>query len=177
MSAATSTILTVAALGIGAGTQLYAAKKQGDAAKKAGEQQQAGVKEARAYAEPLYNQARDQMGQVYQQSQAGLAPFAAQGTQGLYALSDFLGVPRAPAGANTMTAPAPTSTAPPVATPTFTPRPMPPGATVVGSAVPRGTVPAATQSSYVTLRAPTGEQQQVPAEHANYYLSRGATRV
>jgi hypothetical protein len=172
MSVATSTAIIIGA-GVAGGVSVYGAHQQAKAAKKAAEQQQQGVREARAYAEPLYEQARSEMGQIFERGQAGLAPYAQQGTQGLYALSDFLGVPRAPVPAAATGAPG--AAAPPVPWPAG--RTRPPDAPVVGQAVPRGTPAPGGQSSYVTLRAPTGQTQPVPAEHVDYYLARGATRV
>jgi hypothetical protein len=172
--------LTIAA-GVGGGVALYEGHRQSKAAKEAAKIQTDAAKEARAYADPLYERARAEAAQVYNAGQAGLSPFTQQGTQGLYALSDFLGVPRG-------TAPAPTAPVPvaPVAAPVAPNRPRPPDAPIVGQAVPRpgGPIPRAgapaapaTESSYVTLRAPNGQTQPVPAEHVNYYLARGATRV
>jgi hypothetical protein len=40
-----------------------------------------------------------------------------------------------------------------------------------------GAAAPATQSSYVTLRAPTGDTRPVPADQVDFYLARGATRV
>ena len=101
----------------------------------------------------------------------------------MMALSDFLGVPRAPAATAAPMAAAPVA---PARVPTDHLDPAllarmaarrPADAPTIGHAVPRGTAPPPTQSSYVLLRAPTGEQQSVPAEQASYYLARGATRV
>ena len=112
MAVATSTLILGGILAAKTGMDVYNAKQQGKAVEKAAGQQTEAIKEARAYAEPLYNQTRDQMGQVYQQSTAGLAPYAQQGAQGMMALSDFLGVPRAPAATAAPMAAAPVAPAP-----------------------------------------------------------------
>jgi hypothetical protein len=45
------------------------------------------------------------------------------------------------------------------------------------SGAPRPAVPQGPGPGMVTLRAPNGQTQQVPADHAEYYVARGATRV
>ena len=151
----------LATTAIGAGTGITNAIIQGNAAKSAAQtqaqaaqtaaaQQQAAIEKARQEAMPLYQQAQDTIARNQAQGQAALAPYAAQGQQGLTALSSFLGVP---SGGTAAAAPA--------------------GATMPLSAVagqPQG-------GGMVTLQAPNGQTQQVPASQAAFYLARGARRV
>jgi hypothetical protein len=166
-------------LGIAGGTALVnwlTGRSAAKASEKAATQQQEGVREARAYAEPLYQRAQDIAAQTYGQGSAALAPYAQQGGAGLTALSNFLGV-RAPAPA---AAPrlAPLGAFAPAPGPLAPTRVPPPGAPLGASAEKRAAQPElATRSSYVTLRAPTGQVRPVPADQVDFYLARGATRV
>lgn len=163
----------------GAATQGLGAILQHKAAGKASDQQQASGREALALQQQMYDQTR-----------ADLAPYRTAGGQGLTALSAYLGLPSAPAGA------APSAAAAP-AGPAALPRA--PGGAPVGPAgltfqeswaqarmphpgAPRTSAasvyhtPAGT-SGQVVLRSPTGQTQAVPADQVDYYLARGATRV
>jgi hypothetical protein len=138
-----------------AAASAYAAHKQSSAAKKAAEQQAASA-----------NRAIDLQREMYQQGRQDLTPYMQGGNQGLTALTSLLGVAPPPGAAPPMGAP--------MAAPGFPgTRPMPPGAIPTGGAQPRpGGAP-----GMVLLRAPTGQQQAVPADQAAFYLARGATRV
>jgi hypothetical protein len=150
-------------LAIAGGTTLVnwlTGRSAAKASEKAATQQQEGVREARAYAEPLYQRAQDIAAQTYGQGSAALAPYAQQGTAGLTALSSFLGVPAARAAAPG--AP-PRGPAPLAALGQTGPPAVPPGM--------RGA------PGVVRLRAPTGQVQAVPADQVAFFLARGATRV
>jgi hypothetical protein len=182
---------TAIAIGLGAASaasSIYGAHKQAKAAEKASEQQQQSAREAIAYAEPKYQQALQIAQQQAELGRAGLQPYNLQGQQGLQtgqqgltALSALLGLP-ASAGAAPMLPdrasagmpPGGVPMAPPITAPTPYRRTLPPGAAVIGTAVPRG---AGTTGATVMLRAPTGQQQAVPADQVAFYLARGATRV
>lgn len=49
-------------------------------------------------------------------------------------------------------------------------------ASVVGRALP-ASIPTAGNGAMVRLQSPTGQVQEVPADHAEFYMSRGAKRV
>lgn len=178
MSVGTGTAIAIA-LG---GTSVLNAVLGHKAAGKASEQLQEGVREARAYGEPLYQQARDLAAQQHAAGQGQLAPYTQAGAGGIGALQQFLGVPTPP-GARAATT-ASMAPPPPPPAPTMTPlsnvgRGAPSLEQVgrsVGAAV-SGAPQSATQSSYVTLRAPTGETQAVPADQAAFFVARGATQV
>jgi hypothetical protein len=156
MSVATSTAIAISA-GAAAGASIYGAHKASGAAKDAAKQQQQSAQQALALQREMYGQTR-----------ADLGPYREQGGQGLTALSALLGLP----------GPAPASSAPvgPTAPVPSSWHSMPPGATVTGHAVPRGTLPG-TAPNFVTLRAPTGQLRAVPADQAAFYLARGASQV
>jgi hypothetical protein len=189
MSVGTGTLIAMGVMGgIQAGTSIYGAKKQSDAAQTASAQQQQAA-----------------------QGQARLDPYAAQGAAGMTALSSFLGVPPARGGANPALSPLaatpsqqasanafmPTAVAnannPPTGGPVpagarpmnvygatgyvgpGTPNGLPMQGPVTGA--PRPAVPQGPGPGMVTLRAPNGQTQQVPAAQAEYFVARGATRV
>jgi len=189
------------ALAVGQGlVNYFSGRAQGQASEKAAGQLQEGVREARAYAEPKYAEALRIAAEQHAAGQAGLAPYAAQGGQGLTALTALLGLPA------TQTAAPATATTPPPGLPVGAPLApaSAPSALVNGRGVPLsmldnlttkqiaeanratggaflgggspGATPAST-SSYVRLRAPTGEERPVPADQVGFYLARGATRV
>ena len=194
MAIATGTALAIG-FGVNAGLQYLGGRQAAKAAKDAAAQQQAGVREARAYAEPLYQQALQTGREQLAAGQAGLAPYAQQGGQSLTALSALLGLPAAPAGAPaSKMAPAQGLPLGQLATPTAYPRPSNDTMRQVQQATgmsfelalerglidPQGRPTGAagpTSSSYVTLRAPNGQTRPVPADQAEYFLARGATRV
>jgi len=180
------------ALALGqAAMNYFQGRAQGNAAEQASEQQQQGVREARAYAEPLYANAQRIAAEQLAAGQAGLAPYAQQGAQGLTALTALLGLPptaaAAPAGPGDktkipgtypVTAGAPLGAAGwlgPQADATGL-KPLSAVSSLAPLLNPKGP-PAATQSSYVTLRAPTGQTQPVPLDQVDFYLARGATRI
>ena len=195
----------VAALVIGgslAAGHYLSARTQAKAAEKAAKIQQEGVREARAYGEPLYAQAQQIAAQQAAQGQARLAPYVQQGTQGLTALSAFLGVPSAPPAAGVPPAApmAPMAPMAPAAPPTAPGGNRSIGGAILGSLTGHGggggapgtapsafeqqvfgrpagaAVPGAT-SGVVMLRAPTGETRPVPANQVDYFLARGAQRA
>jgi len=189
----------------------FQGRSQGKAAEKAADQQQQGVREARAYAEPLYADAqrvaREQLAdaqrialQQLQQGQAGLAPYAAGGTQGMTALTALLGLPSATAAAAAPSG-VPRAASALMAAPAA---PSGVGTTTLANGIPLSLINSlttkqlaegnralgggllgmagtpgvpATQSSYVSLRAPTGDVRPVPADQVDFYLARGATRA
>jgi len=187
------------ALAVGQGlVNYFSGRSQGKAAEKAAGQQVEGVREARAYAEPLYADAQRIAREQFAAGQAGLAPYAGAGAQGMTALTALLGLPAASAGAP--------AAAPSAAAPTLAPSPIGVGTTTLANGIPlslinslttkqiadanralgggllgmaggTGTAAPATQSSYVSLRAPTGDVRPVPADQVDFYLARGATRA
>jgi hypothetical protein len=156
-------LIPLALAGGSALANLFGAKKQAGAAKEAAKTQAAAAEQAR-----LLQQ------QMYQQTRADLSPYMQGGSQGLSSLTSLLGVGGV----------APSSGLAPMAPPAAPgqARTPTPGAVYTGhQAVPRGSVP---QSAYgaapggtVLLRAPTGQIQPVPADQAEFFLARGATRV
>lgn len=191
------TIGLLATQGISAAVNFFTGRSQAKAATTASAQQQEGIREARAYAEPKYAEALRIAQEQHAAGQAGLAPYAQQGGQGLTALTALLGLPAAPAA----------RAAPMAAAPVAPMAAAPPGGDMAGLVNGRGvplsmlsqlttkqiadanratggaflggggTAAPATQSSYVTLRAPTGETRPVPAEQVDFYVARGATRI
>lgn len=166
-------LLPLIGTGVKAVADIFAGRTQAKAAKEAAAQQQAGVREARAYIEPIYAKA-----------QAGLAPYAQQGAAGLTALSALMGIPQAPAAApapNTASFAAPAQPTVPFASLTGTAR---------GNAVADANrrqfgayyganqvTPMQAVPTMVRLRAPTGEEREVPHDQVNQYLALGATRI
>jgi hypothetical protein len=156
------------ALGIGAAASLGSAAISAHAAGKASDQQQQASKDALAAQGPLYQQALAIAQQQAQQGQARLDPYAQQGGAGLTALTSFLGVPvpKAPNPAQGLSA----------GTGGFGPGQQTYGAgSMLGQLATGQAVPP--PGGTVLLRAPNGQTQAVPADHADYYVARGATRV
>jgi hypothetical protein len=176
---------TTAALvlgGLAAGGQIGGAAIGSKAAKKASEQQQQAAQQAIAYAEPKYQQALQIAQQQAALGRAGLQPYTLQGQQGLQtgqqgltALTSLLGLPAsanagmpgAASGVNRAGIPPPNPNAAAFGN-------LMQGALGAGAALaPGGTL----QKPTVMLRAPTGQTQAVPADQAEFFLARGATRV
>jgi hypothetical protein len=182
MSVATSTAIAIGLGAAGAGASLYGAHKQAGTAKEAAKTQSAAATEAARIQAAAAEQARLLQQQMYQQTRTDLSPYMQSGSQGLSALTSLLGVGGiAPTAGLAPMAPPP-GLGGPVAGPGRT---MPPGAVPTGAyAVPKPGAAPASQSAYgqapggtVLLRAPTGQVQPVPAEQAEFFLARGATRV
>jgi hypothetical protein len=171
-------------LGIGAiaaktATDIYGAHKAGKAAEQASQQQQQAAQEAIRYGEPLYQRALGIAEQQATQGRAGLEPFRQAGYQemqqvgapALTSLTAFLGLPTA-------------SGLPPMPSGGAAPGPAP-NPNAGGFVNPQASVALAQalapggslQKPTVMLRAPNGQQQAVPADHVEFYLQRGATRV
>jgi hypothetical protein len=186
MSVATSTAIAIGLGGASVAGSLYGAHKQAGTAKEAAKTQSAAATEAARIQAAAAEQARQLQERMYLQTRTDLSPYMQGGSQGLSALTSLLGVSGlAPtAGLAPMAPPMTPQTGlgGPVAGPGRT---MPPGAVQTGAyAVPRPGATPASQSAYgqapggtVLLRAPTGQVQPVPAEQAEFFLARGATRV
>jgi hypothetical protein len=193
MSVATGTAI---AIGLGAGSaaaSIYGAHKQAKAAEKASEQQQQAAREAIAYAEPKYQQALQIAQQQAELGRAGLQPYNLQGQQGLAAgqqgltaLSALLGLPASAGAAPMLPDRASAGMPPAVANPNAAAwgRAMQGGLGIGAQLIPGGNLQkpimaggAGTTGATVMLRAPTGQQQAVPADQVAFYLARGATRV
>jgi len=150
---------TTAALilgGLTAGAKIAGSVISSKASTKASEQQQQSAQQAIAYAEPKYQQALQIAQQQAELGRAGLQPYNAAGTQGMTALTALLGLPGGGGGMDRAGA-------------------MPPAGRAPLSALAAGT--AAPTAPTVMLRAPTGQVQAVPADHAEFFLARGAQRV
>lgn len=187
---------TAIALGLATGSGVLnylGARSQGKSVEKASEQQQQGVREARAYAEPLYQRAEDIATQTYNQNRPLLDPYLTTGSAATQALGAFLGIgpgtpppPLLAGGYQVRPNPALARTLPAVgplaASPSGT-AVAPSRADVTYSGVPSGMVPLSTlaggsrAAATVRLRAPTGQIADIPADQVEFYLSRGATRV
>ena len=191
---------TAIALGIGAATKaatdIYGAKKQGDAAERAAQQQIAAAERAKAEMKPLYDQALGIAAAQHAQGRADLSPYAQAGAGAVGTLSDFLGVPRAAAPAAVAAPPS----APPPTTPlsqiAMTTLPngakIPANWTQYWNDVAAGRIPDPTKrgsagqpaapsapsgAATVLLRAPNGQTQAVAPEQVDFFLARGATRA
>lgn len=109
--------------------------------------------------------------QIYGNTRADLSPFVSLGTGALSNLRKLGGVPNVQSGSMT---PAPMA-------PVVTNR-VQGSAPTIGTAVPRnaatlstfGQAPSGTASGYVTMRAPDGSTNQVPANQVQHWTSRGA---
>lgn len=177
MCLGTAATIGVIAAGASAGASIYGANKQAGAAKEASQQQQASAQQAQQQTAPLYNQALQIAQQQALQGQARLDPYAAQGQQGLTALSKFLGVPQA-----APVAPAPVAI-PHTAEQAASAANFGPTAArnqqiaQAASTVPMSPANGRPTGTTVVLRAPDGSTQAVPISQAQFYLSRGATRI
>jgi hypothetical protein len=158
--------------------------------------------EAQRIAREQNDRAQAILAEQYQRGQATLAPYAGGGAQGLTALTALLGLPSAPSAA----APAPSGAPRAAGAPVAGSAPSGVGTTTLANGIPlsllaslttkqiaegnralgggllgmagtQGQPAPATQSSYVSLRAPTGDVRPVPADQVDFYLARGATRV
>lgn len=146
---------TATAIGLGlaaasAGTQVVAAKKASTASKKAAEDQMRATDDARRTIDQTWS------------------PYVNYGRQSISTLGRLTS---APPGAK-FAAPDPTLPQP-TRSPMATPRPVPDGR-------PRtlgGLVPSGADGQTVRLRAPDGEQRDVPVHLADHYIARGATRI
>jgi hypothetical protein len=176
-------LIPLALAGGSALANLFGAKKQAGAAKEAAATQSAAAEQAR-----LLQQ------QMYQQTRADLAPYMQGGSQGLSALTSLLGVGGvAPSSGLAPLAPPPSAgvIAGPMGTTPGLPN-LPAGMSATELAAWRrnptqagreqllaqaGVNASAYPGGTVMLRAPTGQTQAVPAEQAEFFLARGATRV
>jgi hypothetical protein len=138
---------------VGAGGDITGSLINARAAEKASKQQQEAINRALAMQGPLYDRALAIAEQQHTQGRADLQPYATAGTQGVTALTALLGLPAAAAPA----APRMTSPGGPA---------LQPLSSVAGSG-----------GGMVQLRAPNGQTKQVPADQAQYFVARGATRV
>jgi hypothetical protein len=171
MSAATGTILTIAALGATTGASIYGAKKASSAAKTASAQQTQSAQEALALQKSMYDTTR-----------GDLAPYRESGQQGLTALSSFLlGRPNAygPASAGatavsrgltpTPLRPAPGAAGAPMGVPSAPP------------AAPAGAPPSAPMGGpppgMVPMRSPSGAMGYVPQARVPDALAAGGSVV
>jgi hypothetical protein len=169
-------LLLGGAIGAKTATDIYGAHKAGKAAEQASQQQQQAAQQAIAYGEPLYQRALGIAEQQAAQGRAGLEPFRQAGYGGMQGYQSF---------GQGLAAPAMTSLTSLLGLPGqtgggFIP-PMQAGAASGGAFLPAGQrvaqqAPGLAQPT-VMLRAPNGQQQAVPADHAEFYLARGATRV
>lgn len=170
---------------IGGGLQLWGAHKQASAAKNAAKQQVASIDQAKAELRPIYE------GNV-----ARMQPYANIGTQALGGLGALMGYPAQPA--------APMPASPPPTIGGMTPQQMDVigrgvtqavGALRSGGSAPMHTF-GAQGSSYgggntfgppqgrgvsfsptIRLRAPDGEERDIPAQFAERMIAQGAQRV
>lgn len=171
--------VTIGLIGGSLLTQLFGAKKSSDAAKDAAKLQADSAREALAFQK-----------QMWGDTQRNQAPWLQAGTGAINTMTNLMGVPMMGPG----TTPHSPATPMPLAS-IGGARPMSPGAVPLGMAMPRpmplasmaapravgaGMTPAAAatgQSSYITLQAPDGTQQQVPEAMAAAFEARGARRV
>lgn len=189
MAAAIVPLITGA---VSAGTTIWAANKQANAAQQAARQQtQAGT------------QALDLQRQIWQQSQANLQPWVARGTQAVNTLGSLMGLGAAPAGGGaTGTGQVDFTGGQFTGGQTFPARQIEYLDTAgevqdarraqrlhaaLGSEAPYGAQTpydegidyrrAQTQSGYVTMQAPDGSTSSVPSGYVNHYTNLGARIV
>lgn len=183
MSVGTSTALALAGLAASSGTQLYGAKKAADAAKKAARTQVDATTRAQGFNQQVYTEQRRLMNPYVQAGQTSLANLQAQqwGTPGQAPRPSGYGLP--PAGFGGQPNPQPSLAS--MGAPEFqmpqpgqaVPRPGMGGAPQ-GRTPPQGMAqPGGPQGGMVTLRAPDGSIQPVPAHLAEQFIQRGAQRI
>ncbi len=195
----------VVAAGISAGATAYASHEQGVSAEKAAATSAASTDKAIDIQEHARQQARDDEAIRVAKVEADLAPYKAIGTGATSRIRDWMGLAPLPAqlppatqdlGLGKNTKPeggvdpqsvthnleTVTTTALDLANQRRAQLGLPPaGPQPVGQVGSTTPPPPRLQpqggSSYATMRAPTGETQQVPADQVAHYESRGATRV
>ncbi len=155
MSAATATIIAVAATAATAGSTMYAAHKQSEAAQEAAKLQAKSTSEALGYEKERDVYARGTEANRYGALQSQTQPYRETGVGSNTEMARLLGLP-APADPATQwqhTAQPPTQTGPPSGT------------------------PAPAMGAMVMMQAPDGTTKNVPASEESHWTQRGAKRV